>query len=150
MAHTYTNLLIHYVFSTKNRERVITEELQDRLWPYMGGIARENNMKALAIGGTEDHVHLLLSLPATLSVAKAVQLIKGGASNWVHDIFPNFTNFQWQEGYGAFTVSISHVNDTIAYISAQKEHHQVKTFQEEYLVFLKKHNIEYDERYIWG
>ena len=150
MAHTYTNLLIHYVFSTKNRERIMTDELQERLWPYMGGIARENKMKALAVGGTEDHVHLLLSLPATLSVAKAVQLIKGGASNWVHDTFSDCKNFQWQEGYGAFTVSISHVADTIAYINAQKEHHQKKTFQEEYIVFLKKHNIEYDERYIWG
>jgi putative transposase len=128
----------------------MTDELQERLRPYMGGIARENKMKVLAIGGTEDHVHLLLSLSATLSVAKAVQLIKGGASNWVHDTFPNHKNFQWQEGYGAFSVSISHVNDTIAYINAQKEHHQKKTFQEEYVVFLKKHNIEYDERYIWG
>jgi putative transposase len=128
----------------------MTDELQERLRPYMGGIARENKMKVLAIGGMEDHVHLLLSLPAALSVAKAVQLIKGGASNWVHDTFPNHKNFQWQEGYGAFSVSISHVNDTIAYINAQKEHHQKKTFQEEYVVFLKKHNIEYDERYIWG
>jgi REP element-mobilizing transposase RayT len=150
MAHSYTNILIHYIFSTKNREKIITNELQKRLWPYMGGIARENKIKALSIGGIEDHVHLLLSLPATLSLAKAIQLIKGGASTWVHDTFPNFKNFKWQEGYGAFSVSISHVEDTIAYINTQREHHQIKTYQEEYIAFLKKHNIEYDERYIWG
>ena len=81
MAHSYTNILIHYVFSTKYREKTITVELQKHLWSYMGGIARENNMKALAIGGIEDHVHLLISLPTTLSISKAIQLIKGGSSN---------------------------------------------------------------------
>ena len=86
----------------------MTNELQERLWPYMGGIARENNMKALAIGGIEDHIHLLISLPATLSIAKAIQLLKGGSSKWVHDRFPDHNNFKWQEGYGAFSVNISH------------------------------------------
>jgi REP element-mobilizing transposase RayT len=150
MAHSYTNILIHYIFSTKNRDKIIDNELQKRLWHYMGGIAKENKMKSLAIGGTENHIHMLLSLPATLSIAKAVQLIKGGASLWVHETFPKHENFQWQEGYGAFSVSISHIEDTIAYINGQKEHHKIKTFQEEYIAFLKKHNIEYDERYIWG
>lgn len=150
MAHTYTNVLIHYIFSTKNREPIITAELQDRLWPYMGGIARENNMKALAIGGVKDHVHLLLSIPPTLSIAKAIQLIKGGSSKWVHDTFPNHKHFHWQEGYGAFSMGFSHIEDTIAYISRQKEHHQRKTFQEEYIAFLKKHEMEYDVQYVWG
>jgi REP element-mobilizing transposase RayT len=150
MAHSYTNILIHYIFSTKNREKIIVSDLQERLWPYLGGIARENKMKALAIGGVEDHVHILLSLPATLSIAKAIQLIKGGSSVWVHDTFPEYKNFSWQEGYGAFSVSVSHANDTIAYINSQKEHHRIKSFQEEYIAFLKKHSIEYDERYIWG
>ena len=107
MAHSYTNILIHYVFSTKNREKIITAPLQKRLWSYMGGIARENNMKVLAIGGIEDHVHLLISLPSTVSIAKAIQLIKGGSSKWVNDTFPNYNNFKWQEGYGAFSVGIS-------------------------------------------
>ena len=150
MAHSYTNILIHYIFSTKNREKIMTSELQERLWPYMGGISRENNMKALAIGGIEDHVHLLISLPATLSIARAIQLIKGGSSKWVHDTFPNHNNFKWQEGYGAFSISISHKEDTIAYINTQKEHHRKKSFQEEYVSFLKKHGIDYDERYVWG
>ena len=150
MAHSYTNILIHYVFSTKNREKIMTVELQKRLWSYMGGIARENNMKALAIGGIEDHVHLLISLPTTLSIAKAIQLIKGGSSKWVHDTFPKYNNVKWQEGYGAFSVSISQTKDIIAYITTQKEHHLKKSFQEEYVSFLKKNIIDYDKRYIWG
>ena len=150
MAHSYTNILIHYIFSTKNREKIITEKFQERLHPYLGGIARENNMRALAIGGVEDHVHLLVSLPPTLAVAKAIQLIKGGSSKWVHDTFPNLNKFKWQEGYGAFSVSVSQVENTIAYILGQKEHHRKKTFQEEYFTFLRKHNVEYDQRFIWG
>ncbi|NOX88130.1 MAG: IS200/IS605 family transposase [Calditrichaeota bacterium] len=150
MAHSYTNILIHYIFSTKSRARLITNDLEKRLWSYMGGIAKNNKIKTLAIGGVEDHVHLLLSLPQTISVAKAIQLIKGGSSTWVHETFPNHNNFNWQEGYGAFSVSISLVEETINYIKNQKEHHKKKTFKEEYIAFLKKHCIEYDERYIWG
>jgi REP element-mobilizing transposase RayT len=150
MAHSYLSILIHYIFSTKNRDKIITPEIQDRLWAYMGGIARENNMKALSIGGVEEHAHVFLSLPATISIAKAIQLIKGGSSKWIHDTFPSFKDFAWQVGYGAFSVSISHIDETINYIKNQKEHHRHKTFQEEYLAFLKKHGIEYDERYIWG
>ena len=150
MSHSYSKILIHYVFSTKNREKIMTAPLQKRLWSYMGGIARENNMKALAIGGVEDHVHLLISFPTTLSISKAIQLIKGGSSKWVHDTFPNYNNFKWQEGYGAFSVSISRERDIIAYINSQKEHHLKKSFQEEYVSFLEKHVIDYDNRYIWG
>jgi putative transposase len=150
MANSYTNILIHFIFSTKNREKIITEKFQERLHPYMGGIARENNMKALAIGGVEDHVHLLISLPPTLPIAKAIQLIKGGSSKWVHDTFPALKKFKWQQGYGAFSVSVSQVENTIAYILGQREHHRKKTFQDEYIAFLKKHNVEYDQRYIWG
>ncbi len=113
----------------------------------MGGIARENNMKALAIGGIEDHAHVLLSLPSTITIAKAIQLVKGGSSKWVSDTFPSHFDFEWQEGYGAFSISISHVGSTIAYINNQLEHHQKETFEEEYRAILKKHGIEYDERY---
>jgi len=150
MAHSYISCFVHYIFSTINRQKIIKPDLEKHLFPYMGGIARENKMKALAIGGTENHVHLLLTLPSILSIAKAIQLIKGGSSLWIHDTFPNYKSFTWQEGYGAFTISISKIDNTINYINNQKEHHSIKTFQEEYLSFLKKHNIEYDERYIWG
>jgi REP element-mobilizing transposase RayT len=141
---------MHCVFSTKNRQKTITPDLDERLWPYLGGIARENKMNAISIGGIEDHVHLLLSLPSTLSVSKGLQLIKGGSSKWIHETFPAQRGFEWQEGYGAFSISKSIVPETIEYIKNQKEHHRVKTFQEEFIAFLKKHEIDYDERYVWG
>jgi REP element-mobilizing transposase RayT len=150
MPHSYVSALFHCVFSTKERQRTINEELQQRLWPYMGGIARENKMRALAIGGVEDHVHLLLSLPSTLSIAQAMQLIKGGSSKWVHDTFPQHGMFEWQEGYGVFSVGISQVADTKTYIANQREHHRMKTFQEEFIAFLERHGMEYDPRYVWG
>jgi len=106
-------------------------------------------MKAISIGGTEDHIHMLLSLPATISIAKAVQLIKGGSSKWVHDEFRQHRDFGWQEGYGAFTIGVSQVDETISYIQKKKEHHRKTSFQDELLKILKKHSIEYDERYIW-
>jgi REP element-mobilizing transposase RayT len=106
-------------------------------------------MKAFAIGGTKDHVHALLSLPGMMSFAKAVQLIKGGSSKWVHDSFPKFKKFEWQEGYGAFSVSASQVAKTIIYINNQQEHHRKKTFQEEFLELLTKHGIEHDSRYVF-
>lgn len=149
MLHSYVSQLMHCAFSTKERRKVITPALRKRLWPFMGGIARKNKMKALAIGSTDDHVHMLLSLPATIPVAKAIQLIRGGSSKWVHETFSSHHDFAWQEGYGAFSISISPVKDTIAYIPAQEEHHRKRSFQEEFLIFLKKHGIEYDERYVW-
>jgi REP element-mobilizing transposase RayT len=124
-------------------------ELEERLWPYLGGIARENRMKALAIGGTADHVHALLSLPGMMSFAKAVQLIKGGSSKWVHDTFPKHRTFEWQEGYGAFSVSTSQMDKTIAYVENQHERHRKKTFQEEFRELLDKHGIEYDPRFLF-
>ena len=150
MPHSYISCLMHCVFSTSQRQKVISQDLQQRLWPFMGVIAREYNMKALAIGGIEDHVHFLLSLPATTPIAKAIQVIKGGSSKWIHEKFPEQRDFAWQEGYGAFSVGISQIEATIHYIQTQKEHHRTRTFEEEYLSFLKKHGIQYDERYVLG
>jgi putative transposase len=149
MPHSYVSNLVHYIFSTKERLPFIDQELESRLWPYMGGIARENGMKALAVGGTADHVRALLSLPATLSVAKAIQLIKGGSSKWVHDQLPKYRNFGWQDGYGAFSVSASQMRSVISYIDGQKEHHRKQTFEEEFLAFLDKYGVEYDRRYVF-
>jgi putative transposase len=143
--HSFVSCLMHCVFATKERRPLITPELQARLWPYLGGIARENRMKALMIGGVEDHVHVLLSLPSTLSVAKAVQLIKGNSSKWIHETFPEHQSFEWQEGYGAFSIGISGVDDTVKYIQNQAEHHRMMSFKEEVAVFLRKHGMEYDE-----
>ena len=109
MGHSYSSCLVHYVFSTKERRNLIAEALAERLHPYLGGIARENGMTALAVGGVENHVHILASLPPTLSVAKSVQLLKGGSSKWIHDTFPAHAGFSWQEGYGAFSIGVSGV-----------------------------------------
>lgn len=149
MSHSYVMNLMHCTFSTKERYPFINAELEQRLWPYLGGIARENKMKALAIGGTHDHVHALLSLPSTMPFAKAVRVIKGGSSKWIHDTLPRHKKFEWQEGYGAFSVSTSQASRTIAYINNQKEHHRKRTFEEEFLVLLDKHGVEYDRRYIF-
>ena len=115
MAHTYTSELVHCVFATQGRRRIISAELQPKLWAYLGGIAHKNGFHALAVGGTADHVHVLLSLPASMPVSKAVQLLKGGSSKWIHDSTGHV--FSWQEGYGAFTVGISQRAATIAYIA---------------------------------
>ena len=106
-------------------------------------------MKAVEIGGMPDHVHILVSLPATLSIAQALQLLKGASSRWVHETFPEHRRFQWQEKYGAFGVSVSLLDKTIRYIQSQEQHHRHTTFQEEFLALLKRHRIEYDERYLW-
>jgi REP-associated tyrosine transposase len=150
MANTYTSLNYHLVFSTKNREAWLVEAVRERLWPYLGGIARENEMKPIEIGGMADHVHILVSIPASMALSKAVQLIKGGSSLWVKKSFPNMAGFAWQDGYGAFTVSESQLGTVRDYISRQPEHHRTKTFAEEYKGFLKRHHIEFDERYLLG
>jgi putative transposase len=150
MSHSYVSNLMHCTFSTKERYPFIDSELESRLWPYIGGIARTNRMKAFAVGGTADHLHGLLSLPSTMSFAKAVQLIKGGSSKWVHDSFTKYKKFEWQEGYGAFSVSASQVKRTIAYIENQKEHHRKRTFQEEFRALLDKHGIQCDSRYLFA
>lgn len=150
MGNTYTSLHYHLVFSTKNRELWIRPDIEQRVWEYLGGIARQNDMKALQIGGIEDHVHLVVSIPATLPVSKALQLLKGGSSKWIHETFLDLAGFAWQDGYGAFTVSKSQLPDVVHYVASQREHHRTRTFQEEYRAFLEKHEIEYDERYVWG
>jgi putative transposase len=150
MSHSYISCHIHYVFSTKGKEPWITPDIRERLFKYMADIARKHKMQSLRIGGTKNHVHHLVSLPATLSIAKAAQLIKGNASKWIHETFPQHRHFYWQEGYGAFSVSISQVARTIAYIDNQLTHHRFSSFEEEFLLLLQKHRAEYDERYVFG
>jgi putative transposase len=148
MPHTYVSDLVHCVFSTKQRRKLISAETQAQLWPFLGGIARKNGFKALIVGGTEDHIHILLSLPATMPLAKAMQLLKGSSSKWMNERSPN--GFAWQEGYGAFTLGVSQKPRTIDYIKRQAEHHRKRSFEEEFLAFLKKHAIDYDPKYVWG
>lgn len=149
MSQTLTNLLTHIVFSTKGRRPLIDAESKADLIAYLGGIVRELNGKPLIINGTADHVHLLIQLPPTLPVSDAMRVIKTNSSRWVHQRWPVKKDFGWQGGYGAFSVSRSNVHQVIAYIQNQEEHHRKRSFQEELIAILKKHNIEYDERYIW-
>lgn len=149
MSHTYCCALFHCVFSTKGRNATISPELQPRLWAYMGGIAREHGMKALAVGGTEDHVHILLSLSSSIDLAKAMREIKSASSRWMHETC-SAREFEWQEGYGAFSIGQAQVAATCAYIARQEEHHRKRDFQAEFLSILKRHRIEYDLRYVWG
>jgi REP element-mobilizing transposase RayT len=145
----FTQCYFHCVFSTRDRQRVLAKSVRDNLWPYMGGIARNHGIRPLAIGGLADHAHLLISLPATMPVCKAMQYIKGGSSRWIHDTFPEMHAFAWQKQYGAFTVGHSQRAAVIEYIRNQEAHHHRLTFKEEFREFLDAHGIEYDERYMW-
>lgn len=149
MSHTYCSALFHCVFSTCERRRIIAAEIQPRLWAYMGGVARKREMKALGVGGTDDHVHLLLSLPSSLPVAKAMREIKSESSHWMRATC-GAADFEWQEGYGAFSVGWAQIDTTLSYIARQHEHHRKRDFQAEFIAFLKKHRIEYDPRYVLG
>lgn len=150
MANTYTSLYYHIVLSTKNRVGYIKPAIEQRLWEYIGGIARDNKMTALQIGGVEDHMHALVAAPPALAPSKIAQLLKGGSSLWMHTEFPEVRDFAWQDGYGAFTVNKSIVSDVERYIRNRREHHRQRSFQEEYREFLQKHGVDYDERYLWG
>jgi len=149
MAHTYTNLLVHVVFSTKDRVPLLNAELRTRLFPYMGGIIRELDGTALLINGPNDHVHILALLPAKTSLSEIVGKLKANSSGWVHREFSGKRNFAWQTGYAAFTVSHSQKQSVLDYIANQEEHHRKISFKEEFLAFLKKHEIGYDKKYLW-
>jgi len=147
MGHTYSSTLIHVVFSTKDRRPLLNDEIRPDLWAYIGGIARKNGFKALAVGGIADHAHALLQLPTTIDIAKAVQCIKGDSSKWAHE---RIADFAWQQGFGAFSIGISQLDTTVAYSKNQEQHHRKVDFGQEFIAFLRKHKIEYDERYVWG
>ena len=148
MAHTFTNLLTHVIFSTKDRLPLLTPDLRPDMLAYLGGILRKLHGKVIELNARPDHVHGLLSLPPTLAVAEALRVLKSNSSLWVHETRRRAT-FAWQTGYGAFSVSQSNVPAVVSYIRNQDQHHRKLTFQEEFITFLKRHGIAYDERYIW-
>jgi REP element-mobilizing transposase RayT len=115
----------------------------------MGGIARNHGIKALSVGGSDDHVHILLSLPSSLTIAEVMRIIKSESSRWMHQNCHQET-FEWQEGYGAFSIGCSQTESTLAYIASQEEHHKKRDFQAEFISFLEKNHLEYDPRYVWG
>lgn len=142
MAHSLTLLLVHVVFSTKRRERLIDGELKPRLHAYLGGIVHEEGATAHIINGFEDHVHILIGLPAARAHADRVRIVKTNSSRWVHELEHRYAGFAWQSGYGAFSVSRSKFDEVSAYIARQAEHDQTQTFEEEYLAMLMRHGIE--------
>ncbi|HEX9988382.1 MAG TPA: IS200/IS605 family transposase [Chloroflexia bacterium] len=149
MAHTFTHLVTHVVFGTKNRTPSITPEMKSPLHAYLGGIVKEMGGKPLIINGMKDHVHLLVALPATVAIADLIRVVKANSSRWAHEKWPERHGFGWQQGYGAFSVSKSAIKDVEENIANQEEHHRKVSFQEEFLALLKRHDIPYDERYIW-
>lgn len=144
---TYLSNQVHIVFSTKDRLPAIKGERGKRLHAYLIGIARNAGMTMIAIGGMPDHVHLLVSIPSKLSVAKAANLFKSNSSKWMNEHKPGFA---WQTGYGAFSVSASNLDSVKEYVLHQEEHHKKRDFQQEFIALLKKHNVDYDPKYVWG
>jgi putative transposase len=147
-AATHLSLHYHIVFSTKDRHPFIADAWRNRLHEYLGGLVRAAEGFPEAIGGTNDHVHLLVGLRATVALATFVQDIKQTSSRWIHETM-GVKNFAWQQGYGAFTVSVSNCGAVKEYLADQVEHHRKKSFQEEYVAFLKKHGVTYEEKYLW-
>jgi putative transposase len=149
MPQSFAYLNCHIIFSTKNREPLLLPHFTTRLYQYIGGTVRAIGGSLLAAGGMPDHIHLSISMARQMSVAETVRDIKSNSSRWIHETVADLRGFAWQSGYGAFSVSRSAFDEVKQYIAAQAEHHRVKSFQEEFLQFLKRHDMEYDERYIW-
>lgn len=149
MAHTFTHLLTHLIFSTKDRRPLLDAELKARLFPYLGSIIRAHDGKLLAIDGPADHVHILASLAAKHALSDLMRELKADSTGWVHKTFPERRTFGWQTGYGAFSVSHSGLAEVKQYIRNQEEHHRRVSFQEEFLAFLRRHEIQFDEKYLW-
>lgn len=149
MPGTYSQLLYHVVFSTKRREQWIAPDLADRLYPYLGGLVRAERGTLFDINGIEDHVHLYLRWRPDAALSDLMRVVKSRSSAWVHETFPRHRKFAWQEGYAAFTVSKSQEKAVKAYIAGQHEHHKKEDFRSELLWLLKKHEVEYDVRYVF-
>lgn len=148
MPSTHLSLHYHVIFSTKNRERVIGKDWRDRLHAFLGGAVRNAGGVAESVGGTGDHVHLLVGLRAGHTLADVLRDIKSASSHWVHETI-GVREFAWQDGYGAFTVSASLVERVKEYITQQEKHHERRSFQDEYVEFLKQSGVEFDERFLW-
>lgn len=149
MPQSFASLHIHIAFSTKHREPTIAEEIRPRLHEIIGGILREHASSLIAAGGTDDHIHLLASLGRTVSVADALRVVKSNSSNWIHNECPHLRDFQWQTGYAVFAVSYSNLDAVKTYLANQESHHHGMTYQNELRELLRRHDIEWDERYIW-
>jgi REP element-mobilizing transposase RayT len=149
MPQSLARLHIHLIFSTKNRERIISDRVRDSLHAYMATVLQNLGSPPVLINSVEDHVHVLFELARTVAVSSAVEDVKKASSKWIKTQGGEFAGFAWQAGYGAFAVSESNVPAVREYIANQQEHHRKKSFQEEYRAFLERHQVAFDERYIW-
>jgi len=149
MAQTLVTLMVHVIFSTKNREPFITPEIEPELFAYMGGILKNHESRLMDAGGTADHVHLLISQSKNVALSSLMKDVKKDSSSWIKRKGNAFRNFHWQDGYGAFSVGQTEIPELKKYIASQKEHHCKRTFQEELITFLDEYGIAYDERYLW-
>ena len=147
---SYTTLFYHIVYSTKGRRPALQDDVLKRVVEYTGGIARNLEGAVLLGGGATDHLHLATSVPPALAVSDFIRDLKSNTSGWVHDTLPEMSDFAWQEGYAAFSVSPSVMPNVKRYIEGQAEHHKTVSFEDELIALLKKHGIEYDERYVFG
>lgn len=150
MAHTYVNCLLHVVFSTRTRAPLLAQSWRSKVHDMLANIAHVRGFPTIVVGGVDDHVHLLMSLPKDKSISDCMRVLKATSSKWINDEFFRRRDFAWQEGYGAFAISPSHKEATIAYITNQDEHHRQRTFQDEYRDFLTRQGITWDEQYLWG
>lgn len=149
MGQSLVQNYIHIVFSTKHRQPLIQPPVEQELHAYLGGICNRLECQSIIVGGYTDHIHILCKLSKKIALMKLLEEVKSHSSKWIKTKGAAYENFYWQDGYGAFSVNPSEVDKVISYIANQHEHHRKKTFQEEYRAFLKKYQVEYDERYVW-
>lgn len=149
MPQSLSYLLVHIIFTTKDRDPNLTTDIRSKLHAYLATVARNSDCECYCVGGTADHVHLAIRLSRTLTIAHLIEELKASSSKWLKTQSPAFSRFTWQRGYGAFSVSPSDLDALRAYINDQEERHRKRTFQEEYRAFLQRYSVEYDERYIW-
>jgi putative transposase len=149
MGQSLVKNYIHIVFSTKHRKPLIHQSVENELYSYLGGICNKLECQVIKVGGYKDHIHILCMLSKKIALVKLLEQLKSHSSKWIKTKGEQYSNFYWQDGYGAFSVNPSQVEIVINYIAHQKEHHSKKTFQDEYKAFLKKYEVEYDERYVW-
>ena len=150
MAQTLVNLMVHVIFSTKNRVPLITPEIEPELFAYIGGILKNHNCRLLDGGGTANHLHLLISQTKNLGLSAIMKDLKKDSSAWIKTKGKEFQEFYWQDGYGAFSVGRSQLGKLQRYIANQKQHHRKQSFEDEFVRFLIKYQVEYDERYLWS
>ncbi len=149
MPQSLSKVILHIIFSTKNRELFLDSDVRPRIHAYLATICRDLGAELLHVGGVADHVHIVTTLPRTLSQAQVVEQIKKTSSKWIKEFDARYRTFFWQRGYGAFSVSPSQLEAVLQYVEAQQTHHRTRTFQEEYRDLLRKHGIDFDERYVW-